>query len=109
MLAIVTAFWYLASMVIDRFGDQRLQHAFVLLVAGEERLVSEHEHGIAQVGIEAADQVLGVRDVHAMLTKQPDQPVAQRALARALLAAEHQGHFARLAGCWTMRASHPMT
>jgi hypothetical protein len=53
------------------FGDDRLQRADVLLVAREERLVSEQDDATLKMLIEMPDQVSGGGYMAAVLPKQP--------------------------------------
>ena len=44
--------------------DQRLEGADMLAIASEERLVSEQEHAVAEVGVEVAGEVLAIGNGH---------------------------------------------
>ncbi len=70
-------------------GDQPLEHRLVGPVAGKERLVGEQNRAVLQMGIEMADQVLGVHDVLEMGAEQPPELLREHALADAFLAAEN--------------------
>ena len=51
------------------------------LVAGEECLVREQKHAIPEVGVEVANEVLGVRDFQRVLPHDPAQRICQCALS----------------------------
>ena len=78
------------------FGDDAFEDAFVLLVAGIEGFVGEHEDHIAKVSGEVAGQVLGVDDMQAVLAAEPQEPFAEHAFADAFVAAHDDGDFGGL-------------
>ena len=79
-------------------GDDAFEDALVLPVAGEERLVGEHEDHVAQVTGEAAGEVDRVVDMQPVLTAEPEQPLADDGFADTLEAAHHDGDLTGFGG-----------
>ena len=77
------------------FGHEGLEHAFVLLVPGEESLITEQQDGIAEVGVEGAHQVLRVADLEVVTPEHRAQDLGEEGLAGAAATAEDHGDFAR--------------
>ncbi len=89
-----------------RLGDEGFQRADVRAVAREEGFVGEQEHGVAQMGVEVADEVLGIGNREAVVPGDVHERLGERALAGALAALHHDGDLALL-GRVLDHAGHP--
>ena len=83
----------LAFHLQERLGDQTFQHALVLLVAGIEGLVAEQQDAIAQMFIEATDQL----KICMPWWPKALGPNDRRCPSRSLFTAQNEGDFAGLA------------
>ena len=81
------------------FGDQAFERSLMGLVAGKKGLVGEQHAAIVQMGIEPADQVRRVRDVHAVMPEEPHDIAAERLLPVPFsVLRSDERHLARLFG-----------
>ena len=78
----------------------------MLLVASKERLITEQQHGVAEVGVEGAHEVLGVGHLQEVTPEETPEDLGELRLARASLTSEDHGHLARAVGLLD-RSGHP--
>jgi|GEM_PF-6119333 len=67
----------------------------MLLVSGEENFIAQQQDRIAEVRIEAADQVLGIADLKEVTPEQVAELLGEERFAGATLAAQNNRDLAR--------------